>query len=141
MRIETKYHGTVEYEEKDIITFKNGLPGFEEFHKFVMFPIEDNPYFKILQAIKSPEIGLVTVNPFDFIEEYEVNLSEDLQADLQVEKPEEVMILNTVTLSSQVSKITTNLKAPIVININKGLGEQIILDNEKYSIKHPLVRE
>lgn len=141
MKIETKYHGTVDYEEKDIITFKNGLPGFEEFHKFIMFPIEDNPYFKILQAIKSPEIGLVTVNPFDFIEEYEVDLSEDLQVVLQVEKPEEVMILNTVTLSSQVSKITTNLKAPIVININKRLGEQIILDNEKYSIKHPLIRE
>lgn len=141
MKIETKYHGTMEYEEKDIITFRNGLPGFEEFHKFIVFPLEDNPYFRILQAIKSPEVGLVTANPFDFIEEYEVNISEDLQADLQVEKTEDVMILNTVTLNSQVSKITTNLKAPIVININKGLGEQIILDNEKYSIKHPLVRE
>lgn len=141
MKIQTKYHGTVEYEEKDIITFKNGLPGFEEFHKFIVFPLEDNPYFRILQAIKSSEIGLVTVNPFDFIEEYEVNLSEELQVGLQVEKPEDVIILNTVTLNSEVSKITTNLKAPIVININKRLGEQIILDNEKYSIKHPLVRE
>lgn len=141
MRIETKYHGTMEYEENDIIIFRNGLPGFEEFHKFIIFPLEDNHYFTILQAIKSPEVGLVTVNPFDFIEEYELNLSEELQQNLQVEKPEDVMILNTVTLNSEVSKITTNLKAPIVININKGLGEQIILDNEKYSIKHPLVRE
>lgn len=141
MKIETKYHGTVEYEEKDIIFFKNGLPGFEELHKFIIFPLEDNPYFKILQAIKVPEIGLVTVNPFDFVKEYEISLSEELQQALQVEKPEEVLILNTVTLNSEVSKITTNLKAPIVININKRLGEQIILDNEKYSIKHPLVRE
>ncbi len=141
MKVETKYHGIVEYEEKDIITFNNGLPGFEEFHKFIVFPLEDNPCFRILQAIKSPEIGLVTINPFDFIEEYEISLSNDLQKDLAIEKPEEVLILNTVTLNSEVSKITTNLKAPIVININKGLGEQIILDNEKYNIKHPLVRE
>ncbi|WP_017415622.1 flagellar assembly protein FliW [Clostridium tunisiense] len=141
MKIETKYHGTVEYEEKDIIAFKKGLPGFEEFHKFIVFPLEDNPYFKILQSVKSPEIGLVAANPFDFIEDYEVSLSNDLQKDLEVEKPEDVLILNTVTLNSEVSKITTNLKAPIVININKKLGEQIILDNEKYSIKHPLVRE
>jgi len=141
MKIETKYHGNVEYEEKDIITFEKGLPGFEEFHKFIIFPLEDNPYFKILQAIKSSEIGLVTINPFDFVDEYEVNLNQELQQVLQVEKPEDVMILNTVTLNSEANKITTNLKAPIVININKGLGEQIILDNEKYSIKHPFIRE
>lgn len=141
MKIETKYHGTVEYEEKDIIAFKKGLPGFEEFEKFIVFPLEDNPYFKILQSIKSPEVGLVTANPFDFIEDYEVSLSNDLQKELEIEKPEDVLILNTVTLNSEVSKITTNLKAPIVINIIRGLGEQIILDNEKYSIKHPLVRE
>jgi flagellar assembly factor FliW len=37
-----------------------------------------------------------------------------------------------------VEHITTNLKAPIIINIKQKLGEQIILDNDKYKIKHPL---
>ncbi|MEG0772994.1 flagellar assembly protein FliW [Clostridium sp.] len=141
MEITTKYHGTVKYEEKDIITFKKGLPGFEELHEFISFPLEDNPCFRILQSNKESEIGLVTINPFDFISEYEVNLSNELQKELSIEKPEDVLILNTVTLNSDIKKITTNLKAPIIININKRLGEQIILDNEKYGIKHPLIRE
>jgi flagellar assembly factor FliW len=32
-----------------------------------------------------------------------------------------------------------NLKAPIVINMDKKLGEQIIIDKEEYKIKHPLI--
>jgi flagellar assembly factor FliW len=141
MEIITKYHGTVKYKEKDIITFKKGLPGFEEFHEFISFPLEDNPCFTILQSIKNVEIGLVTINPFDFIREYEVSLSDEIQKQLLIEKPEDVFILNTITLNSDIKKITTNLKAPVIININKGIGEQIILDNEKYGIKHPLIRE
>lgn len=141
MEITTKYHGTVEYEEKDIITFRKGLPGFEKLREFISFPLEDNPCFRILQSVEESEIGLVTINPFEFISEYEVNLSNELQKELVIEKPEDVLILNTVTLSSDIKKITSNLKAPVVININKRLGEQIILDNEKYSIKHPLIRE
>ena len=51
------------------------------------------------------------------------------------------MVFNTVTLNSDPKKITTNLKAPIIINISNNLGEQIILDKEKYKIKHPLIKE
>ena len=42
---------------------------------------------------------------------------------------------------SDIKKITANLKAPVVINVNENLGEQVIIDKEKYKIKHPLVKE
>jgi flagellar assembly factor FliW len=51
------------------------------------------------------------------------------------------MVLNTVTIQSKVEEITTNLRAPIIINIREGLGEQIILENDKYKIKQPLFKE
>ena len=49
------------------------------------------------------------------------------------------MILTTVTLNSDVKKITTNLQGPIVINTSTNFGEQIILDNSKYKVKIPLL--
>lgn len=141
MKINTKYHGEIEYLDQDIISFKKGLPGFENLKKFILFNVADNEVFKVLHSVEDTTVGLIAVNPFDFITKYEVKLSESLIKELEVSKEEEVLIINTVTLNSDIKKITTNLKAPIVININARLGEQIILDNDEYGIKYPLIRE
>jgi flagellar assembly factor FliW len=141
MKINTKYHGEIEYSDSDIIKIKKGIPGFESLHKFILFNVEDNPYFKVLHSIEDSTVGLIAVNPFEFIKEYEVKLSDSIISELKVSGEEDVLILTTVTLNSDIEKITTNLKAPIIININSGLGEQIILDNDEYGIKYPLIRE
>lgn len=141
MKLNTKYHGAKEYEEKDIIEFRKGLPGFEKLKKFILFPAEENEVFSILHSIEDEELGIVVVSPFLFMKNYEFDLNEERTKELEVEGHEEVLVLNTVTLNSKIKDITINLKAPIVINIKKKLGEQIILDNPNYAIKHPLFSE
>lgn len=138
MKLNTKYHGVKEYEEDDIITFKKGIPGFEGLKKFILFPVEDNEVFSILSSIEDESIGLVVTSPFNVLKDYEFKLDEEKIKELQIENHEDVLVLNTVTLNSVIENITINLKAPIVINIKMKLGEQIILDNPKYSIKYPL---
>lgn len=141
MKINTKYHGEVEYSDCDIIKIAKGIPGFENLRNFILFDIEDNPYFKILHSIEDSDVGLITVNPFEFIDRYEIKISDAIIKELKISSEEDVLILTTVTLNSDIKKITTNLKAPIIININNKLGEQIILDNNEYEIKYPLMRE
>lgn len=141
MEINTKYHGIREYEEEDIIVFKKGIPGFENLTKFIIFTTEENELFNILHSIEDKNIGFVVVSPFHVKSDYEFNLSDERLKDLRIESPEDVIVLSTVTLSTNIEKITTNLKAPIIINIKDKLGEQIILDNEKYLIKYPLFKE
>jgi flagellar assembly factor FliW len=141
MKINTKYHGIREYEDKDIITFKKGLPGFEDLRGFIIFPVEENEVFSILHSIEDEKIGFVVISPFYVIKDYEINLSDDCIDELKIKSPEDVMLLNTVTLNSDINKITTNLKAPIIINIKTKLGEQIILENDDYLIKQPLIKE
>ncbi|GKU23555.1 flagellar assembly protein FliW [Clostridium folliculivorans] len=140
MKLETKYHGILNYEEDDIITFAKGLPGLQDLKKFILVDFEENPIFKILHSVEDEEVGLVTVSPFDFINEYEFELKDSIVERLTIKDSNEILVLNTVTLSSKVENITTNLKAPIIINTKSKLGEQIIIDNEKYMIKHPLLR-
>ncbi len=138
MKLNAKYHGVKEYEEKDIITFKKGIPGFEELREFIIFPVEDNEVFNILQSIEEVSTGLVAVSPFYSVKDYEFKLDEEKIKQLEIENYEDVLVLNAVTLNSKIENITINLKAPIIINIKRKLGEQIILDNPNYSIKHPL---
>lgn len=140
MRVNTEFHGVKEYEDKDIITFNKGLPGFLDLKKFIIFQVEENEMFSILQSIEDENIGLVVISPFSKFEDYEFKLSDEKIEELKITIPEDVIVLNTVTLHSEIEEITTNLKAPIVINIKERLGEQIILDNDKYLIKQPLFK-
>lgn len=138
MELSTKYHGVREYNENDIIVFEKGIPGFESLKKFIHFPLEENEVFSILHSVEDESVGLVVVSPFFSIKEYEVNLKEEIIKELEIEKEEDVLVLNTVTISEDISNVTVNLKAPIIINIRKKTGEQIILDNPDYAIKHLL---
>lgn len=124
-----------------IISFSNGIPGFEELKTFTLKELEDTPPFKLLQSKENEDIAFVTIVPFDFKSDYEVKLTESIISELQIEKEEDVLILNTVTLHSDVKKITTNLRAPIIINLKNNKGYQLILDREDYKIKHPLMEE
>ena len=140
MILNTKYHGSREYTEEDIIYFKKGLPGFEEYKEFIFFTFENNPTFNILHSVEDLSLGFVLVSPFSVTKDYEFELTKEKQKELKVESEEDVLVMSTVTLNSKVEKITTNLKAPIIINIKSKLGEQIILAEEKYSLKHPVFK-
>lgn len=141
MIINTKYHGEREYKEEDIITFEKGLPGFPDLRQFIIFPVDDNELFSVLHSVEDPAVGFVVISPFNVIDDYEFVLPENKAEELKIKDINDVLIINTVTLHSDYKKITTNLQAPIVININSKLGEQIILNNDKYLIKHPLFKE
>lgn len=141
MILESKIHGIIEYEENDIIVFKKSILGFSDLNKFILFDLKDNAVFKVLHSLEDNSIGFIVINPFDFFKEYEFKLSDEVKKNIKIEDTNEVMVLNTITINNEVKKITTNLRAPIIVNINKSLGEQIVLETEKYKIKEPLVKE
>ena len=141
MKLVTKYHGIREYSDEDVIAFKKGLPGFKELKKFIIFSLESNEGFSILHSIEDIEVGLVLLSPFTITADYEFKIPDTYIKELQIDKIEDVLVLTTVTLSSNVENMTTNLKAPIIINIKEKLGGQLILDNDKYKIKEPLFND
>ncbi|AGK97795.1 flagellar assembly protein FliW [Clostridium pasteurianum] len=141
MELITKYHGTIEYKEEEIIYFKKGIPGFQNLKKFVLLPVEENDFFSVLHSVEDNNIGFIVVSSFNVKKDYEIELNDTVLKELNIKEEKDVSIFNTVTLNSEVSKITSNLKAPILINIKDRLGEQIILNDEKYEIKYPLFKE
>lgn len=141
MEFISRVHGKIEYDEKDIITFKKEIPGFYGLNKFILKDLEDFEPFKLLQSLENDELGIILTSPFEVYENYEINLSDELIKNLEITNENEVMVLTTITLNTDVNKITTNLKGPIIINTSTNLGEQIIVDNPNYTIKYPLIRE
>ncbi|AWK50924.1 flagellar assembly protein FliW [Clostridium beijerinckii] len=122
MKFISKVHGEMQYEENNIITFNKGIPGFNGLKKFILLDLQEYEPFKLLQSLENDEISLIITSPYEFFDEYEVKLSEETIKNLKIGSPEQVMILTTVTLNSDVKKITTNLQGPMVINTSNNFG-------------------
>lgn len=135
----SKIHGEMNYEEKNVITFNKGIPGFNDLKKFILLDLHEYEPFKLLQSLEDEEISLIVTSPHEFFEDYEIKLSEETIKNLKIESSEQVSIVTTVTLNSDPNKITTNLQGPIIINTYNNFGEQIILDDSKYKVKSPLI--
>ncbi|EJO5346084.1 flagellar assembly protein FliW [Clostridium botulinum] len=141
MKLNTKYHGSIDYEQKDIIYFEKGIPGFEGLKKFIIFPVEDNEVFSVFHSIEKEDMGIIVTSPFNIEKDYEFKLDDKQIENLKIQDEKDILVLNTVTLDSDINKITANLRAPIIINIKEKIGEQIIINSDKYSIKYPLFKE
>lgn len=141
MEFVSKVHGKIQYDENKIITFNKGLPGFEDLRKFIIVDLDEYEPFKLLHSLESDEVAIVVTSPYEFYENYEIEIKEETLKHLNIKNKSEVLVIVTVTLNSDVRKITMNLQGPIVINTSTNLGEQIIVDNSKYKVKTPLMKE
>lgn len=129
MNIETKFLGEVEINEKEIITFQYGLPGFPDTKRFVLLPLDADLPLALLQSIEKVEIGFVVAYPFSFKTDYEFDICDEDKEELQIEKEEDVITYAVMTLKETFSESTLNLLAPIIINKNKKIGKQIVLQD------------
>lgn len=143
MKIETKYLGEVEIEDKDIINFPKGLPGFEDNKEFVLLQSDEIIGFKFLQDIKNEHLCFIVVNPWEFIPKYEANIEDERLSKIGIKSIEENLleVYNIVTISSALEDSTINLLAPIIINIENRKAQQFILNDSNYTTRHKLFED
>lgn len=139
MRINTKFLGEVEIKESEVLTFEYGLPGFPDQHKFILMAIDAELPLALLQSTEEESVGFVVAFPFAFKQDYVFELSEEDKEDLQIEKEEDVLTYSIVTLKETFKDSTINLMAPVIVNINKKVGKQIVLqDSKAYPLRFPI---
>lgn len=139
MNIETKFLGTVEINEQDILTFEAGLPGFRNARRFTLLPLDADLPLVVLQSIEHQEISFVLAYPFAFKKDYAFDIGDEEKVDLQIEEEENIIAYSILTLKETFKESTMNLLAPIVINTAKKLGKQIVLqDSSHYPLRYPI---
>ncbi|MCC0674209.1 flagellar assembly protein FliW [Clostridioides sp. ES-S-0145-01] len=122
------------------ITLKKGILGFENLKEYELLDIENNNTLKEFNSTEEDCIGFIVISPFEIIDEYEIVLNQDIIEKLEVESPNDILMFNIITLGSTLKESTVNMKAPIIINVKNNYGMQIISQDEKYCIRHPLSR-
>lgn len=141
MKVKTKHFGEMEIAEERIISFSDGLLGFEQQRRYFLLDAPQNDSFHWLQCIDNPELCFLVTEPVSFMFEYSLELTDGVVEELQIQLPEEVLILALVTVPADPAKISANLCGPLVINSRNRQGKQIVSVDPKHQIKHYIIEE
>lgn len=142
MLLQTRHFGEIEIEKSSILRFEAGIPGFEPLKEYVLIDNdEENSPFKWLQCVNDPQIAFAIANPFGIIKDYNFELPDDAVRELGIEGTEEVAVFSIVVVPEDLTKISMNLKAPLIINSSNKKGAQVVLDTDKYTVRHYIMDE
>lgn len=138
MVAQTRLFGEVTIDDDKVLDFPNGIIGIEDKHKFaIIYDVEkgEDTAIRWLQSMEDPYLALPVIEPFAILEEYNPIIEDALLEPIDNPKDEDIIVLLTLIISSDVTKVTANMKAPIVINSATCKGGQIIVENPEYESK------
>lgn len=137
MKIETYLFGSVEVNPDSIITFPNGLVGFENSKRFMLAHEEINGQLAsfTLQSVEDPALAFQIMDPTALGFHYELAMSETENALLQTPAIEDVAVMLVLFKQDEDKPaISPNLRAPLVINTKARVGLQKIMENLRPNI-------
>jgi flagellar assembly factor FliW len=141
MKVETSRFGTIDILEKEIVRFPEGLYGFEKETEFTFLPFNPNVESPMewMQSLKSDHLAFVVTDPYLYLPEYNLKLSEEDKKRIELEEDNLFQTRAIVTIPENYSEMTANLIAPVVINKDKGVAKQFVLTNMDYDTRHYLL--
>lgn len=140
MKLITRIFGEVNVDDNKIISFPNGIIGFPDLKRFtLMFDNDDDvSTIKWLQSIEEPDFALPVMDPLLVCPEYKPEIDKDKVENIGELSDDEVLILVTVTVPHDLTKMTVNLMGPFIINVKDMKAAQCIVENEDYPVKFPI---
>lgn len=124
--------------ESQVFHFEQGIPGFEHLRQFELMDLEGKIPLKIMKAVED-DISLFLANPFFIYPDYEWDLSNSAKQELSIQSEADIEVWSIITVPTDPTLATINLMAPIVLNVRNKVGKQIILHDENYSSRAPLI--
>ena len=138
MLIQTSRFGEIAIAEDQIINLPSGLIGFSEDRRFVIREDEAASPFRWLQAVDNEVLAFVMIEPHVSVSNYELELTKDNLKKLKAESIKDLSVFALVTMAKNMEDVTVNLQGPLLFNLEKRLGLQFIIQDGKYSTRHPL---
>jgi flagellar assembly factor FliW len=138
MLVKTKYFGEVDLPEEKIVTFDRGIIGFPDMKKYtILYDCEkEETNISWIQSLDEPAFAMPIVKPWIVKEDYNPVVEDELLQGLGELTDENLVILLTMNVPSDLKQMSVNLKAPLIINSDTRKGAQIIVENQDYEIKY-----
>ncbi len=122
---------------RDVVSFPEGLPGFEACRGFVVLENQSTAPLQSLLAVDGPEATFLALDPKLALPTYRYKLSEADRLRLHAAGDEPLLWLALVMIEAD-GAIAVNLRAPIVINPARMVGFQLMPHDTLYPLRHLL---
>ncbi len=135
VKFQSSRFGELEVPASAVFSIVNGIIGFPDFHRYTL--LEYNPPFSWLHSVENAELAFVVVNAAEFGEGYQFPLPIG-DRDIDLQRDDDIAAVNLVSVRSDPSQTTVNLKAPVVVNLRTMLGRQMVLDDARFPVRMQL---
>lgn len=140
MKVNSRLFGEIDIADDKVITFESGLIGFDEYRKYaIIFDSEKETKGGImwLQSMEEPQLAFPVIDPMNIISDYNPVVEDEWLEPIGEFKDEtELYVLAVLTVPADLTQMTANLKAPLIINTETRKACQIIVNNEEYSVHY-----
>jgi flagellar assembly factor FliW len=137
IRLQSRF-ADVEVDPKDIITFPDGIPGYEACREFVLLNSTDFAPFTVLHAVNGSEPCFLAVDPKSVLDTYRCELGATDRLRLGVADDTTLLWIAIVSVNEN-GEVAANLRAPIVVNPERMIGRQVMPNNCVYPLHHVLI--
>jgi flagellar assembly factor FliW len=141
VKVSTTRFGELQVNKEDIISFQEGLLGFESQKQFFVVDPGDSTLILWLQSIDDGKIAFPVIEPKIFKPDYVAKLLPADMNSVELESLSQAKIYSILTIPSDITTMSANLKAPIVINNTKKIAKQIVLQDSKLNVKHEMYKD
>ena len=138
MKVNTTRFGTIDVDEDQVVTLTEGMLGFSECGRFVMMDDEIGDPFMWMQSLEIPSLAFVVIDPAVILPSYHFSVKKEQIKGLDTEDINDLQVHVIVTMASNILDVTVNLQGPLVVNKEKRIGTQIVLNDPNFSTRHPL---
>lgn len=136
MKVKTAHFGEIEADESRVIEIIGGILGFEDQTRFVMIDNSESTPFIWLQSLDRESTAFFVINPFLVVPEYVPEISDVDGQTLELQDPAQAMVMAIATVRRDPFRVSINLRAPVIINPEKRIARQIVLENTQWQIQH-----
>jgi len=140
--IDSTRFGRIEVDEEAVITFSQGLFGFENYRRFVVLCLDEKSPFRWLQSLEEPSLAFVVIEPRYFMPDYAPTISDADAEALGLDADTPYLMFAVVTVPpGKPEQMTANLMGPIIVNAVTRMARQVVVEDDCYSTKHSILQE
>ena len=132
MKVTTKIFGEIVIEDDKIIHFPSGIIGFPDLTDFALIHDEEKGAGSIhwLQSLQEPAFAMPVMDPLIVRPDYNPQVDDELLKPIGELMPEEILVMVTVTIPSDLTRMSVNLRGPVIINTVERKACQVIVEGK-----------
>lgn len=138
MKFSSTRFGTLEVDDRTILTFPSGILGFPDQTRYVILDHDTEAPFKWLHCVERADLGFVIIDPALFKPDYRVQPGRDALAEIEAADDQDLIVAVLLTIPSHdPNRITANLRGPLIMNPHSRLCKQVVLSEDRPT-RYPL---